>query len=246
MSDFIKRLLNDSGIKEGYKVLDVGCGFGDVTFMVAEMIGASGEITGVDFEEFAILGAKKRLKTENTNIKFLTADINSLPEELKDFDAIVGRRVLMYQKDSVATLKNLASRLKKDGRIIFQESDSTMKSVCLKQLPLHEKAQNWIWETVKREGGNLQMGMHLYSDFLEAGYSVQNICAEAIIQTPQQNCEIGKIVNAMHNRIVKHGVATLEELGLDTLDARLAKERDETNTVFIRDFAFGICGFLVN
>lgn len=42
--DFTYRLLIDAGIKKGLRILDVGCGSGEVTFLAAEIVGNTGEV----------------------------------------------------------------------------------------------------------------------------------------------------------------------------------------------------------
>jgi ubiquinone/menaquinone biosynthesis C-methylase UbiE len=43
-----ERLFREAGVKEGMRVLDLGCGPGDVSFLAAEMVGASGWVIGID------------------------------------------------------------------------------------------------------------------------------------------------------------------------------------------------------
>src|SRR4030095_2248997 len=44
-----KVLLERAGIKQGMRVADIGCGVGMVTQLLAEMVGPTGEVVGVDF-----------------------------------------------------------------------------------------------------------------------------------------------------------------------------------------------------
>ena len=48
------RLLHDAGIGPGMRVLDLGCGVGDVTMLLADMVGPSGSIVGIDHSPQAI------------------------------------------------------------------------------------------------------------------------------------------------------------------------------------------------
>jgi cyclopropane fatty-acyl-phospholipid synthase-like methyltransferase len=60
-----RRLIRESGIRAGMRVLDLGCGPGDVAFLVAEAVGPSGSVVGVDREERSISrgGARRRRDT---------------------------------------------------------------------------------------------------------------------------------------------------------------------------------------
>ena len=240
-NDFTYRLLLDGGIKKGMRVLDVGCGTGDVSMMVAELVGESGEAIGFDISESAVAIAQGvAQQNQLTNIKFIISDITELPYDLGQFDAIVGRRVLMYQKDAVSSVKSLLSFLKPDGLLIFQESDCMGTPNNIKSMPLHCQVQSWIWKTVAKEGGNIHIGSELYSIMKQAGLNICQIRAEAIVQTQESGSDLAWVTEMMLIRITKLGVASEEEIDIDTLDERLQNEIKESNSVFIRDMAFGV------
>ena len=49
------------------KILDVGCGAGDVALLAAELVGESGEVVGIDRSESAIRAARARAATAKTS-----------------------------------------------------------------------------------------------------------------------------------------------------------------------------------
>jgi ubiquinone/menaquinone biosynthesis C-methylase UbiE len=53
-----ERLLCQAGLKEGMRVLDLGCGTGGVSLLAAEMVGLSGAVVGIDQSADAIAMAK--------------------------------------------------------------------------------------------------------------------------------------------------------------------------------------------
>jgi ubiquinone/menaquinone biosynthesis C-methylase UbiE len=240
-NDFTYRLLVDGGIKEGMRVLDVGCGTGEVSMMLAELIGKSGEIIGFDLSENSLAIARDIAKQKQlSNIRFIYADIACLPYDLGKFDAIVGRRVLMYQKDAVNSVKSLLPFIKSDGVIIFQESDCMAASISTTSMPLHTLVQSWIWDTVAKEGGNIHIGTNLYSIMKQAELKIGQIRGEVILQTHESGSDLAWVTKMMLTRITKFGIATEKEIDLDTLDERLKNELEESNNVFIRDMAFGV------
>lgn len=237
---FTKRLLKDGGITFGMRVLDIGCGAGDVSMMVAELVGATGMVVGIDRDNTAIGIAKQRAGAVST-VSFYECDVGEIPKELSCFDAIVGRRVLIYQKDVIAVLKNLNTVLKPNGIMVFQEHDATMCPMSVLNMPLHAKVQSWMTDTIIAEGANTRIGFDLRSALIAAGFEVTHVRAEALVQTPEQPYAAGAIVKAIMPRIIAQGVATAEEIDIETLQARLDEERRNTECVYIADMMFGFC-----
>src|SRR5258707_10998426 len=91
------RLLQGLGVSTGMKILDVGCGAGDVALLAAELVGESGEVVGIDRSESAIRAARARAATAK-NVHFL---VTSPDEALNaaSFDVAIGRYVLIFQDD---------------------------------------------------------------------------------------------------------------------------------------------------
>lgn len=51
--------------------------------------------------------------------------------------------------------------------------------------------------------------------------------------------DVGAIIRAMLPRIVQQGVATEEEIDVDTIDRRLIEERKKANATYVGDMVFG-------
>ncbi|MCY1047537.1 methyltransferase domain-containing protein [Corallococcus sp. bb12-1] len=235
-----ERMLVDAGIREGMRVLDVGCGRGLVSLIIARLVGERGQVVGVDIDSRALTMARETV--QDSRITFVEGDFRSLASEHGQFDAAVGRRVLMYQPDAVEALRGLARVLRPGGLMAFQEHDSTVAPTSLRPLPLHARVREWMWRTVEREGGNVHMGFGLASALTRAGLTVEHLRAEAIVQTPEMHHSVGPIMRAMLPRILERGVATEEELGIDTLDARLIEERTKADATYIGEMIFCASG----
>ena len=114
-----------AGIGYGMSVLDIGSGAGDVALLLAEMVGPTGRVLGIDMNPSILETARARVEAAGwRNVKFLEGDVETLAVEA-GFDAVVGRWILMYLPDPITALRRLASRLRPGGIIAFNEMDLT-------------------------------------------------------------------------------------------------------------------------
>lgn len=238
--DFTSRLLVDAGINLGMRVLDVGCGSGDVAYLVSGLVGEAGEVVGVDHDAGALTIARDRATEDpRPSPSFVQTGLLDLPASLGTFDAIIGRRVLMYQPDAVAVATVLAKHLRAEGVMVFQEHDTTMAPASIDAFTLHRQAQGWLQQMIAAEGADLHIGFNLHGILTQAGLDVQCVRAECLVQTPGSAYGLGYIVSACLPRIIALGVATEDEVGIETLQQRLDQERLQSNSIYIGDVAFG-------
>lgn len=238
--EFTRRLLQDAGLRPGMRVLDIGCGSGDVTLIAAELVGSAGHVVGIDRSVRMVHAAQERVSVAGVdNVTFETRDINDPPDG--PFDAVVGRRVLMYHPDPVRAVRGLAAALRDGGIVAFHEH-AAVEPLPEDGLVLHRTVQGWLRETVRREGGNVRMGLELHAALTQAGLGVAQIRAEAVVQTPTQPYALASIVGAVLPRIVERGVATADEIDIGTLEARLDVERIASGSTYVADMMFGAWG----
>jgi cyclopropane fatty-acyl-phospholipid synthase-like methyltransferase len=237
----MERLLTDAGLAPGMRVLDLGCGRGLVSRMARGIVGESGAVVGLDRDLSWVekLDAADRFD----NVTYESIDLNAVApgwrENWGSFDAIIGRRVLMYLKDPSQTLRALCKYIRPGGVAVFQEIDFSMVPQGTERLPLHAQATAWIRSMIEREGANPQMGFHLATTLRDAGLTVQHTRADAMVQCPEVSYDIAEVLKMVSPRLFEHGVVTEAELGLETLAARLAEERAGTNATFVTEVYFG-------
>src|SRR6516165_5379966 len=101
LEPFTRQLFQQAGISAGMRVLDVGCGSGEVAFLAAGLVGSGGEVIGVDRAAAAVNWATARAQARHmSNVRFVEGD----PTEMlfdRPFDAVVRRLVLMYYANPV-------------------------------------------------------------------------------------------------------------------------------------------------
>ena len=99
-------------VKEGDKVLDVGCGFGDTAMQLAERVGQSGKVVGLDCcNVFLDYGRKDAASRGLTNVSFIEGDA-LLQRFEPEYDFVFSRFGTMFFSNPVAGLKNMRSALK--------------------------------------------------------------------------------------------------------------------------------------
>ena len=226
--DITGRLLKDAGLFTGMKVLDIGSGAGDVAFAAAELVGSEGEVLGVDMNPEILETARTRAEAAGlANVQFMAGDVQTL-DLSNDFDALIGRLVLTYLPDPAATLKQLATHLRPGGIVAFQEAEfSAYSAIARPDTPMMNQLAEWGVEVFRRSGANVGMGLDLYSTFVDAGLPEPSLQYSAPVGGPETWIGYQFIAAAFQSLLPlleRFGIATAEEIDLDTLAQRLRAE----------------------
>ena len=113
-------LLARSAVAPGEKVIEVGCGTGAATVPLAEAVGDTGEVVGIDISEPMLAAARERISQSGlSNITLLRADAQVHAFEPNRFDLIASRFGVMFFADPVAAFRNLLGAMRPGGRLCF-------------------------------------------------------------------------------------------------------------------------------
>jgi 2-polyprenyl-3-methyl-5-hydroxy-6-metoxy-1,4-benzoquinol methylase len=228
VNPFTRRVLEEAGITRGMKVLDVGCGPGDVSLIAADLVGEMGSVLGIDSSLEPLRLAQARVQEASlTQVSFLTENILHLTLD-REFDAIVGRFILMHLPEPAAVVRHLIQHLRPGGIVVFQEYDLTSRTAAFYPPSLlWEQVWTWCTQSFHQAGGDLQMGMKLYGMLLEAGLPAPQMRYEAAVGAGPDWVGYewwAETVRPFLPLIQQFGLATEEDIGIETLAERLRQE----------------------
>lgn len=119
-----RRILSQAGLTPGMRVADLGCGIGATTAMLAEMVGPSGSVTGVDANAAQIEQAGALCRSQgfaNTTFQHADACATRLPRA--SFDLVYCRFLLLHLPEPDNCLREMRELLKPDGILVVEDGD---------------------------------------------------------------------------------------------------------------------------
>ena len=118
LSILTEELFLKSNIKKDDKVLDIGCGGGQTTFEVSEMVGENGYVIGADISKILLDLAKS--KYANTkNLEFKLCDVQNYEFRENSFNKVISRFGVMFFENPIEAFKNIYNSLQEGGSLNF-------------------------------------------------------------------------------------------------------------------------------
>lgn len=170
-------------LAEGSKVLDLGCGTGNITFMLAEMVGSKGQVVGVDPDKERIKVARENNAYDN--VTFFEADSETFPED--QYDLIYCQYVTDLVRNKESMYKRVYENLKPGGKfasiISLQHSQFTLELIDLMGTKEREKLNNMFFFYPIEKYDNLASVNGFTVNFREEGIDIFPTNCERVIQS---------------------------------------------------------------
>jgi ubiquinone/menaquinone biosynthesis C-methylase UbiE len=232
-NDYTEHALRLAGLRPGMRVLDVGCGPGDVSFIAARLVGPTGTVLGVDAAPEMVELARARAAEEGLSaVQFKQAAIDAIAMD-EPVDAVVGRLILMHLPDPAAALRHLGSFVRPGGVIAFSEND-IIGARSTPDMPLFGQVTAGIVRAFEAIGLSPQFGTTLHTIFAAAGLGAPHLTLGTPIGTAAETdilayaAEVWRLVLPIAQQ---HGFAIDELADIDDFVPLFRKEALAVNAL---------------
>jgi SAM-dependent methyltransferase len=227
------------------RVLDLGTGLGHVARLIADTVGPSGSVVGLDRSPDALAAARDRTPPGlSSRITFIEGDVCTwrAPEP---FDAIVERLLLFHVADPTAVVRHHLANVRPGGLFVAIDFDLGGGSRTDPAVRLFDDALGWVRDAFRAAGASPRIGAHLGVILEDAGLErVATFGVQAYLshRQPQGAALLAGVVRSMAPAIISHGIAKPEDLQLDTLEQRLGANMKEAGAVMLTPTVVGAWG----
>jgi ubiquinone/menaquinone biosynthesis C-methylase UbiE len=237
-------LLAQAGIRPGMRVLDVGTGLGHVARLVGELVGPTGTVIGIDRSSQAISVARQRTEVAGASrVSFIEGDV-SVWRSPEPFDAIVGRLVLFHLPDRVRAVRQLLENLRPGGLFVALDFDAgVVRSE--PPVPIVAEVGDWIERAFATAGAWPRVGARLGPILGQAGLAgVKTVGIQGYAQPgdPFAPAFLSGLVRSLSDSIMRHGIATAEQIGADSLEQRIGDALRDADAVLLPPTLVGAWG----
>ena len=175
-------------LKQGWRVLDVGCGTGAISKDIALAVGGTGHVTGIDNTPYFIESGKETYASVD-NLKLIHTDMFAY-EPAEKFDLITSARTLQWLSNPQEAIAKLKSMLKPDGTLSILDYDHE----ALEWQPEPPLSMHKFYATFLRWRGDAGMNNHIAADlpgyFEEAGLNnIEALQANEVYKRGEPNFE---------------------------------------------------------
>lgn len=228
------------GIAPGMACLDVGSGGGDVTRLLAHLVGPRGRVVGIDFDaEIVRLAATDAQAAGLDQVRFRVANVYELePEPV--FDRVYVRFLLTHLPDPVRALRKLVQMLKPGGILMVEDVEMNGR-FCYPAFPLFDAGAHLYSDAARRKGGEPEIGPKLPGLFQAAGLQGVGInLVQPVFLHGKGKTMMSLTLHRVADAVLSEGLATASEF--DSLVTEIAAFEARPDTLVSLPRIFQVWG----
>jgi len=155
-------------LQPGHRVLDAGCGPGTDTVPLAQLVGASGRVIGVDRDADMVAEAERRVSEAGVAAwaTHIQADVSDLPFPSASFDACRSERLFEHLNEPARALSEITRVVRPGGWIVVLDSDWGSLSIDTCEVDAERRLVHFFTEHMVNNGYS---GRQLYRLFMKQG-----------------------------------------------------------------------------
>ncbi|HZI06799.1 MAG TPA: methyltransferase domain-containing protein [Archangium sp.] len=157
-----------AGLKPGDRVLDAGCGPGGITETIAELVGPSGQVTGMDLSEERLAEARQ-INRRRPQVRFCQGDVRRTGLADASFDFTWCQFVLQYVADRPAALQELVRVTRPGGKVVISEFDGFGLLNWPFPEALREWSQRFVEVVTRTTGFDIFVGRKIFTEMRRMG-----------------------------------------------------------------------------
>ena len=213
------RLLDRIALPVGARCLDAGCGPGETMRLLAQRVGPTGHVTGLDSDAALVAATAEQLPA---NCDVFVADMTRDPIE-GQFDLVFARLLLFHLPQRVDVLRRLWAAVKPTGHLVVQDYD--LASACsVPAAPGVDEVAALVIESFTAAGCDVRAGLRLPTLLKEAGVgAADGTDVSGLLLPLSQGAQmLGSVLRSLFPSAIANGITTP-----DQGEAALARLRED-------------------
>ncbi len=209
-----RQTLLNAGLKKGMSCIDIGCGSGSVTRLMANLVGKTGYVVGVDIDNRYLQYCNSNI-TSGQNIEFIHDDIcKSQLDSEERFDIVYSRFMFHHLTDRREAVRSMKRLAKKGGTIMIQDLDHAAGSwLCYPENKAVNTLRKVYVALIKKGGGDPLAGRKLYKLLIDESLNANVECySPCILMGQEPYSSLGwQLAESIKPQILEHRLQSEQE-----------------------------------
>ncbi|MBV9547597.1 MAG: methyltransferase domain-containing protein [Chloroflexi bacterium] len=225
-------LLGHSDLPPGSSAVDLGCGPSGMLELLAERVGPTGHVVGVDINPSHVAMAQEMVASRHLlNVEVVQGDARATDLPAASFDLVSARLVLVNIPDPAQVVTEMARLLRPGGWVVAEEGE--LCALCYPPHPAWDRLTEIFQATWRADGADFFLGRRLGELLRNAGFDGIGVEARADVYPAGSSRRTihPDLVRSMRPKVVGRGLA--DEAELDELDHQVREHLADPNTLVL-------------